>query len=594
MTRIRKLCLAACAALAVLLLATGPAQAHRALIREAALETGLGPPVAPPPEGEIEGACGLAVTPGGGIYVSDHYHHAVDLFSHPDIFPGKNESQILTAGPPEGPCGLALSAAGALYANIWHESVVRLKPSFLTVDSGNSTGLALDGAGNLYVNDRTYVAEYEAPIEPGEEPVAKIGLGSLGDAYGLAAFAGRLYVPDAASDTVKVFEPAVSLGTPVATISHGFVSLVDGAVAVDPTNGHLLVVDNTQPGFEHSKAAVYEFDSAGAFLGGLPGSPVHGEPAGIAVDPVSGDLYVTDGNDEGANLFAYGPYIPAPPFSAGAAPAPGASVAPSVSASAAPAGAASRRTKQAASRRARQPVAHVSEVAQHGRLRVSFTGEISPRALPRSASAPVSASVGGQIATTDGSTPPQLRRVAIAINRYGRIDPTGLPICRLQSIQPSTSAGALEACRSSLIGEGSFSANVKLPQQSPFPSQGKVLAFNGALHGHPVIFAHVYGTKPVPTSYVLPFSIGSGHGAYGTILEASLPQVTGEWGYVTGLHLRLQRRFAYRSRPRSYISASCPAPKGFPGAIFPFAHTTFAFAGGPSLSSTLTRSCKVR
>ena len=205
MTRIHKLCLAtACAALAVFLVATGPAQANRALIRKAALETSLGPPAAPPPEGEIEGACGLAVTPGGGIYVSDHYHQAVDLFSHPDLFPGGFEFQISAAAPPEGPCGLALSAAGALYANIWHESVVRLEPSFLAIDTGNSTGVAVDAAGNLYVNDRTYVAEYEAPIEPGEEPVAKIGLGSLVDAYGLAAFAGRLYVPDAASDTVKV------------------------------------------------------------------------------------------------------------------------------------------------------------------------------------------------------------------------------------------------------------------------------------------------------------------------------------------------------------------------------------------------------
>jgi hypothetical protein len=41
----------------------------------------------------------------------------------------------------------------------------------------------------------------------------------------------------------------------------------------------------------------------------------------------------------------------------------------------------------------------------------------------------------------------------------------------------------------------------------------------------------------------------------------------------------------------SYLSAGCPAPKGFPGAVFPFAKASFAFAKQPSLNSTLTRSC---
>jgi hypothetical protein len=122
------------------------------------------------------------------------------------------------------------------------------------------------------------------------------------------------------------------------------------------------------------------------------------------------------------------------------------------------------------------------------------------------------------------------------------------------------------------------------PRAVPFPSAGKVLAFNGLLRGKPVIFAHIYGTEPVPTSYVLPFSIASTHGTSVAVLEASLPQVTGEWGYVTGISLNLDRGF----------SAACPAPKGFPGAVFPLARTSFSFSSGLTLTSTLERSCKVR
>jgi hypothetical protein len=139
-----------------------------------------------------------------------------------------------------------------------------------------------------------------------------------------------------------------------------------------------------------------------------------------------------------------------------------------------------------------------AEIVQRGDLRVVIDGSLTPRALPRSGAAPVSVSVGGRVATTDGSNPPQLRTISIAINRKGRFDSTGLPVCEIRQIQPSTNAEVLRACRRSLIGTGSFSANVVLPQQSPFPSQGKVLAFNGEEGGRPVILAHVFGTEPIP------------------------------------------------------------------------------------------------
>lgn len=235
-----------------------------------------------------------------------------------------------------------------------------------------------------------------------------------------------------------------------------------------------------------------------------------------------------------------------------------------------------------------------SEVVQRGDLRVSFNAGLAPHALPRSGTAPVKVSVGARIASTDGGTPPQLRRIAIAINRNGHFDPEGLPRCRLAEIQPSTTEGALAACRGALVGKGRFSADVKLPEQSPFPSAGKVLAFNGASHGRPVILAHVFGTKPVPTSFTLAFAIDSAKGTYGTVLRASVPEATGNSGFITGLSLNLGRTAGAGAHRHSYISAGCPAPAGFPGASFPLAHTTFAFAGGPKLTSVLTRSCKVR
>jgi hypothetical protein len=233
-----------------------------------------------------------------------------------------------------------------------------------------------------------------------------------------------------------------------------------------------------------------------------------------------------------------------------------------------------------------------AEVVQRGQLRVAFEGKLTPHALPRSGAVPVGVELGGRIASADGRTPPQLKRISIRVNRFGRLAPGSLPVCRLEQIQPATTEGALEACGRSLVGTGSFSARVLLPEQAPFPSTGKVYAYNGSYRGRPAILVHVYGTQPAPTSYTLPFQVIRTRGTFATLLTASLPQVTSEWGYVTGIGLKLDRTSP--GRGRGYLSASCPAPAGFSLATFPLARSTFAFAGGRKLSATLNRSCRVR
>jgi DNA-binding beta-propeller fold protein YncE len=569
-------------ATALLLCFSAPAQAERALLNSNVVDTKKVP-------GGIEGACGIAFR-SGLTYVSDYYHHAIDVFS------GAGASQI-PFDPTNGPCQLATSASGALYANEWHEGVSRVLPSALAFDTEESTGVAVDQAtGNVYVNDRTYVAVYEpfgAAVLKEGAPL-KIGLDSLteestlGDGYGLAVFAGKVYVPDASDNTVKVYEPAVDSVNPVlvidgaATPQGGFNYLVDAAVAVDPTNGHLLVLDNLQPGFEHPQAAIDEFGSSGKFLSQLSQKVTDGEPSGLAFSGAS--LYVTSGNSEGSSVLGFGPYVEGGGFAPSEAKAPPSP--PGPQAASAPAKSASSQTKLNALSQA--------VVIQRGGIKVSFEGKLAPKNLPRHGSAPVRVAVGAKIAPAEGKEAPQLRTISIAINRYGHFDPTGLPVCTERDIQPATNQNALKACRDSLVGVGSFSAKVLLSQQSPFPAEGKMYAFNGRLHGRPAILAHVYGTNPVPTSFTFPFELRPQKGTYGTVLRANLPQATGNSGYITGLSMNLGRNFSYRGKRHSYLTASCPAPKGFSKAVFPLAHAGFFFKGGRALGSTLVRSCGVR
>ncbi len=234
-----------------------------------------------------------------------------------------------------------------------------------------------------------------------------------------------------------------------------------------------------------------------------------------------------------------------------------------------------------------------AEVTQEGNLRVSFKGGLAPHKLPRATKAPVRVTLGGDIKTTDGLAPPQLRTISLAINKNGKLDYRGLPACHYHQIQPASTNEAIATCPDSVIGTGRFQAHVVLPEQSPFPSSGKVIAFNGIFHGRHVVFAHVYGTVPLPQSQVLVFELGRVSGTYRTTLTAELPQVAAEWGYVSGVSLSLKRTFSYRGKSRSYLSAGCPAPKGFPGATFAFAKASFGFEDGRTLSSVMTRSCGV-
>jgi DNA-binding beta-propeller fold protein YncE len=326
------------------------------------------PPV-PPPHDNLNGPCGLGVDSTGRFYVSDYYRGTISLFTPVlEAYSGypTYAGQLTGVDPLSGPCGLAFDAADNLYVNSYHRSVIAYgaSPSFgagtviagAGVDTTHPTGVAVDPAtGNVYVDARTYIAVYDssgAPVMDGTEPL-RIGLGDLEDGYGVAfsqypGTLGRLYVPDAATATVKVYDPALDTVAPVAQIDGSatpegrFVSLRDAAIAVDRVSGDVYVVDNLQPLYaEQPTALVYVFGPGGSYKGHLKYSIRDALPAGLAVDNspsatyplgTQGRVYVTSGNTEGAGIYGYPPgaattVAPKPtafasPTAGGEAPAP--------------------------------------------------------------------------------------------------------------------------------------------------------------------------------------------------------------------------------------------------------------------------------
>src|SRR4051794_262969 len=181
-------------------------------------------------------------------------------------------------------------------------------------------------------------------------------------------------------------------------------------------------------------------------------------------------------------------------------------------------------------------------VVQAAGLRITVLSQIMPVKLPRSEPAPIAVFVAGHLTTAEGNIPPQLQRLAIEVNRHGLLRSRGLPICHPHQVQPATTQRALANCGQALVGSGQFWAHIVLPDQTPYPTKGRLLIFNGRRQGRPVLLVQIYTHHPFDSAFLIDFSIRKiSRGPYGTELSAAFPRALGEWGYVDRIKLTLKR-----------------------------------------------------
>lgn len=195
---------------------------------------------------------------------------------------------------------------------------------------------------------------------------------------------------------------------------------------------------------------------------------------------------------------------------------------------------------------------------QTGSTVLKFDARVSPRRLSRTAATPAAVTVSGRIFTTDGSVPLSLTKVRVKVDNDVAFETVGLPVCRSRQIQARNNAAAARICRRALLGRGTMRIEVAFPGTAPSTIRGKVLIFNGGIkHGVPELLVHSYMTEPLPAAIVTTVQIRHASKGHGALATATVPTIAGGSGSVTFFKVKVGKKYSFRGKAMSVISASC-------------------------------------
>jgi hypothetical protein len=222
-----------------------------------------------------------------------------------------------------------------------------------------------------------------------------------------------------------------------------------------------------------------------------------------------------------------------------------------------------------------------------GPLTVEAEGGFTPTTLPKHKTAPITLHGEGTIGTTDGSLPPILKTLTLWFDKHGAVVTKGLPYCTPGKLAATTSAVARRVCASSIVGEGSGTAEIAFPEQRPFKATSPITLFNAAPHnGNPTLLAHAYLSVPAPTTYIVPVEIQKvNDGPFGFRTEAHIPKIAGGYGIPLEGKLTVGKKWTYKGQRLSYANASCPSGKLQAKAEVEFTDAT-------KLSAVILKACK--
>lgn len=225
-----------------------------------------------------------------------------------------------------------------------------------------------------------------------------------------------------------------------------------------------------------------------------------------------------------------------------------------------------------------------------GELEFTADGGFKPKVLSKTKLTPISFEASGTIKSLSPDPakkhPPALKEVLVEADKNTAVTTTGYPTCKSGEIQSTTTEAALAACEPALIGTGTTKVGIAFPDSKEVLVNSKLLVLNGGEKGGVVTYyIHAYITVPVPAAIVTTVKIKKiHHGRYGLLAVATIPKIAGGSGSVLSFSLKIDKKFTYKGKKVSVISAKCPDGKLQ-------AHATAVFADGTNASAEIIRSC---
>lgn len=196
---------------------------------------------------------------------------------------------------------------------------------------------------------------------------------------------------------------------------------------------------------------------------------------------------------------------------------------------------------------------------QVGNLVVDGDGGFAPKSLPRDHNAPIKFFMHGRIGTIDGSRPSPLRTLVLELDKHGAAETRGLPKCTRAKLEATTTKQARQFCPGAIVGTGSGTAVVELPEQAPFEASSPITIFNGPeQHGNPTAIGHAHLDYPSPTTYLVQAEIEKvHHGRYGYRIVIDFPRIVNDYGSPIAGRITIDRKWQFKGRTLSYANARC-------------------------------------
>jgi hypothetical protein len=189
--------------------------------------------------------------------------------------------------------------------------------------------------------------------------------------------------------------------------------------------------------------------------------------------------------------------------------------------------------------------------------------------------------------TTDpNGKPVPATEAVIDFDKGTAIESKGFPTCEASKLEGVTAEVANELCKKAKIGSGH--GTVLLPSSKGVAAENaEVLAFNGKPKGkNPVVLLFTYGVSPVQVTQVLVGTVTHfNKEGFGPRLTVPVPSFAGGTGALVEFQATIFKKYRYKGKQRSYVTATCRTKKLK-------ARGKFTFKDGESLTPVVKGKCK--